>query len=142
MTRRFEMEPAIQFRVALTVKDFERALSFYRDVVGLQVQQEWSSEEGRGVVLSVKACTLEILDDSHSEMVDRIEVGRRVSGQVRFAFQFADLQHALAAALATGAELLNDPVETPWKDLNARLVGPDGMQVTFFQAPTSDPTEG
>ena len=133
------MEAARQFRVALTVDNFESALSFYRDVIGLHVQQEWSSPHGRGIVLSIKEATLEILDRSHAEMVDTIEVGSRVSGQFRFAFQFSNLQSALASARAAGAHLLHAPVETPWKDLNARLVGPDGVQMTFFQAPVNEP---
>jgi lactoylglutathione lyase len=133
------MEAARQFRVALTVDNFESALSFYRDVVGLRVQQEWSTAHGRGIVLSIKEATLEILDRAHAEMVDTIEVGSRVSGQFRFAFQFSNLQSALASAQAAGAQLLHAPVETPWKDLNARLTGPDGVQMTFFQAPINEP---
>jgi predicted enzyme related to lactoylglutathione lyase len=135
------MEAARQFRVALTVDNLESALSFYRDVVGLRVQQEWSSAHGRGIVLSIKDATLEILDRAHAEMVDTIEAGRRAAGQVRFAFQFSDLQSALASAHSAGARLVSGPIETPWKDLNARLVGPDGMQMTFFQAPISEAPE-
>ena len=132
------MEAARQFRIALTVDNFESALSFYRDVIGLRVQQEWSSEHGRGIVLSIREATLEILDRSHAEMVDTIEVGSRVSGQLRFAFQFSNLQSALESAQAAGAHLVHAPVETPWKDLNARLTGPDGVQMTFFLAPISE----
>ena len=133
------MEAARQFRIALTADNFERTLSFYRDVIGLPVQQEWSSPHGRGIVLSIKEATLEILDRPHAEMVDTIEAGRRVSGQLRFAFQFSDLQPALASAKAAGAQLVHGPVETPWKDLNARLIGPEGIQMTFFQAPVIEP---
>ena len=132
------MESARQFRIALTVENFDRALAFYRDVIGLPVQQEWSSVHGRGIVLSIREATLEILDQGHAEMVDSIEVGRRLSGPVRFAFQFRDLPGALDSARAAGAELVHAPVETPWKDLNARLVGPDGLQMTFFQSPVSE----
>ncbi len=129
------MNAATQFRVAFTVSDIEKALSFFRDVLGLAVQQEWSADEGRGVVLSIKQATLEILDPAHAAYVDRIETGRPVSGQVRFAFEVPNLQEAVAKARKAGAQLVSGPVETPWKDVNARLIGPDGMQVTLFQSP-------
>ncbi len=55
--------------------------------------------------------------------------------QVRFAFEVSNLQDAMAAAGAAGVPLVSGPVETPWKDLNARVAGPDGLQVTLFQSP-------
>ena len=134
------MNPATQLRVALTVGDFEKALSFFRDVLGLSVQQEWDAGEGRGVMLSIREATLEILDQEHAAFVDRIETGKRSSGrvrpgQVRLAFEVSNLQDAMAAAGAAGVPLVSGPVETPWKDLNARVAGPDGLQVTLFQTP-------
>jgi catechol 2,3-dioxygenase-like lactoylglutathione lyase family enzyme len=129
------VEPVIQFRVALTVSDFDKALSFFRDALGLPVLQEWPSAEGRGAVLSVREAVLEVLDQNHAAFVDGIEAGRRVSGQVRFAFQVSNLEEAMAAARASGAQLVRGPVGTPWKDVIARFTGPDGLQVTLFQSP-------
>ena len=79
--------------------------------------------------------TLEILDREHAAFVDRIETGKRTSGQVRLAFEVPSLKEAMAAASAAGVPLVSGPVETPWKDLNARVAGPDGLQVTLFQTP-------
>ncbi len=131
------MNAATQFRVAFTVSDFERALSFFRDVLGLPIERDWGSAEGRGVVLSIKQATLEILDPAHAVYVDSIEAGRRVSGQVRFAFEVPNLLDTLTEAGKAGVQLVNGPIEAPWKDLIARLVGPEGMQVTLFQSPAS-----
>ena len=126
------MKAATQFRVALTVSDIEKALSFFRDALGLAVQEEWSTQ-GRGVVLSIKLATLEILDQEHAAFVDSIEAGRRISGQVRFAFEVSNLQEAIVEAKEAGVQFVNGPIETPWKDVNARFLGPDGLQVTLFQ---------
>jgi predicted enzyme related to lactoylglutathione lyase len=65
-------------------------------------------------------------------MVDEIEVGRRVAGAVRIAFDVEDSRAASEQLVAAGAELLGGPVETPWQDVNVRLVAPDGMQLTLF----------
>ena len=65
-------------------------------------------------------------------MVDEIEVGRRVAGAVRVAFEVDDSAVTAERLEAAGAERLGGPVETPWRDVNVRLVAPDGMQLTLF----------
>jgi predicted enzyme related to lactoylglutathione lyase len=124
-----------QFRVSLTVGDFEKAVAFYQEVLGLPVENDWSSPQGRCVVLSVEKATIEIIDRAQAALIDSVEVGERISGQVRFAFEFSNLQSSVDMAKATGAQVIHGPVKTPWKDTNARLIGPDGMQMTFFQSP-------
>lgn len=76
---------------------------------------------------------LEVFDPSYAASVDEIEVGRRVSGQVRFCFEVADIYAAVARAQEYGAVLEHEPMLTPWNDLNARLRSPDGLQITLFQ---------
>ena len=45
--------PVRELRVALTVDDYEQAVAFYRDVLGLPVVFEWDAPEGSGAVLDV-----------------------------------------------------------------------------------------
>jgi len=105
-----------ELRVALTVADFDEALAFYRDALGLEQVADWSSGDGRVVMLTAGRATLELFDEQQAETVDRIEAGRRVSGRL----------------VAAGAEEVAPPVTTPWGDRNARLRAPDGMQLTLF----------
>src|SRR4051794_24033005 len=44
--------PVRELRVALTVDDFAAALAFYRDALGLRQVADWSSPDGRVVVLA------------------------------------------------------------------------------------------
>jgi len=123
---------ATEFRVSLTVDDFEKAVAFYTNVLGFAQSQDWTTPKGRCVVLSVPKATIEIIDESQARLIDEAEVGERVSGPVRFAFQFPDVHSATESAEAEGARIVHPPTETPWKDVNARLLGPDKMQMTFF----------
>jgi len=125
--------PVIELRVALTAHEYERALKFYCDGLGLQTTQEWPSEQGRAVILDMGRATLEIFDDQQANTIDQLEVGKRVSGQIRFALQVPDLEAAVQRLLANGAVLVHPPVLTPWGDYNVRLQDPEGMQVTLFQ---------
>jgi predicted enzyme related to lactoylglutathione lyase len=65
--------------------------------------------------------------------VDDIEVGRRVAGHIRVAFQVADAGTATDRAVEAGAEVIKGPTETPWRSLNSRLNGPAGLQLTLFE---------
>jgi methylmalonyl-CoA/ethylmalonyl-CoA epimerase len=121
-----------ELRVALTVDDFEKAQAFYRDALGLEPGELWT-DMGQAQIFSAGRATLEIFDATQAASVDRIEVGERVSGQVRFAFEVPDVDAALERALAHGAALVHAPVLTPWNHRNARLQAPDGLQITLFQ---------
>jgi catechol 2,3-dioxygenase-like lactoylglutathione lyase family enzyme len=121
-----------ELRLALTVDDFDEALAFYRDTLGLQERDMWIGEGARGVLLEAGRATLELFDEGQAAMVDDVEVGRRVAGTVRIAFEVDDSRATSQRLADAGAELLGGPVETPWHDVNVRLVAPDGMQLTVF----------
>ena len=123
-----------ELRVALTVEDFDRAVAFYRDALGLEQLADWSSATGRVVVLEAGRATLELFDAAQAESVDAIEAGRRVSGPVRLALRVADSGDMAERLVAAGAERVAPPVITPWGDRNARVQAPDGMQLTLFSA--------
>ena len=126
------MANVTELRVALTVEDFDRAVAFYRDALGLEQIADWSSATGRVVVLEAGRATLELFDSAQAESVDAIEAGRRVSGTVRFALQVEDSGEVAARLVGAGAERVGEPVVTPWGDRNARVKAPDGMQLTLF----------
>jgi len=126
------MPNVTELRVALTVKDFDQALAFYRDILGLEQIADWSSGTGRVVLLGAGRATLELLDDAQAGTVDEIEAGRRVSGTVRLAIEVADSQDIARRLVAAGAAQVAPPVLTPWGDRNARVQAPDGMQLTLF----------
>ncbi len=127
-----------ELRVALTVEDFDQAVRVYRDGLGLDVQEEWSDPEGRGMVLKAGPGTIELLDPSDAAHTDEIEAGRRVSGPVRLALEVGDVHAAAARLTEAGAEALREPVHTSWAHLNQRLRAPDGMQITLFQRETGE----
>ena len=122
----------MEFRVVLTVPDFDEALAFYRDALGLEQLADWSGEDGRVILLDGGRATLELFDERQADSVDRIEAGRRVSGPVRLAIEVADLDGMAQRLLAAGAKAEAEPVVPPWGGRNARLRSPDGMQLTLF----------
>ena len=100
----------------------------------------FTSENARVAILDAGRATLELADPPHAAFVDEVEVGRRVAGHVRVAFQVADAKTATDRVVAAGAELIAAPTETPWRSLNSRLNGPAGLQLTLFEE--LDPPRG
>lgn len=133
MSASLPIHPVMELRVALTARDYERLVKFYCEGLGLETTQVWPSEQGKAVILDMGRATLEIFDEKQANTIDQIEAGQRLSGQVRFALQVADLKAAMERLLANGAILVHPPVVTPWGDYNVRLQDPEGMQVTLFQ---------
>lgn len=127
-------KPVIELRVALTTGEYERLVKFYCDGLGLEPAAIWNNDGGKALILGMGKATLELFDERQAEVIDQLEAGRRISGQIRFALQVPDLNAAMERLLANGATLVHEPIQTPWGDTNVRLQDPDGMQITLFQA--------
>jgi tRNA(Arg) A34 adenosine deaminase TadA/predicted enzyme related to lactoylglutathione lyase len=122
-----------QLRLVVEAEDFDEAVVFYRDVLGLPV--EFAERDGDAHVVAVRAgrATLELVNPAQRRLIDGLEVGREVSRKFRVAFEVDDSAAATDRLVAAGAELLAPPTRTPWGSLNARLEGPGGLQLTVFQ---------
>jgi lactoylglutathione lyase len=121
-----------ELRLVVTASDYDRALRFYRDVLGLPERAAFSSPGGHVTILEAGRATLEITDPSHAAYIDEVEVGRRVAGHVRVAFEVDDAEATTAALAGAGATVIARPVRTPWNSLNSRLDAPAGLQLTLF----------
>ena len=99
------MAEVTELRITLTVQDFDQAVAFYRDALGLEQMADWSSASGRVVALEAGRATLELFDQAQAESVDAVEAGRRVSGTIRFALRVPDSED-MAARLVAAQGLL------------------------------------
>ncbi|HEV8373533.1 MAG TPA: VOC family protein [Actinomycetota bacterium] len=125
----------VQLRLAVTAEDYDHALRFYRDVLGMPELGAFASPGapgGRVTILDAGRATLELADPPYAAYIDQVEVGRRVAGPIRVAFEVADAAAAAGAAEDAGARVLAAPTTTPWSSSNARLEAPAGLQITLF----------
>jgi predicted enzyme related to lactoylglutathione lyase len=136
------MEPRLdvtELRLVVTAADYEEALVFYRDVLGLAEQAAFSSPGGRVTILRAGRATLELADPPHAAYIDEVEVGHRVAGHIRVAFGVGDSVAATARLASAGAEVIAEPTETPWRSLNSRLRAPADLQLTLFSELPGEP---
>ena len=124
----------VQLRLVVEAEDFDAAVAFYRDALGLEPEFDIESDGGAHVVaLQVGRATLELINPAQRRLIDDLEVGRDVSGKFRVAFEVTDVRSATDLSVAGGAELIAVPTETPWRSLNSRLEAPAGLQITLFE---------
>lgn len=120
-----------ELRLVVTVDDLHAALHRYRDVLGLPELARFPSP-GEVVVLDAGRATIELADATHAASIDEVEVGRRVGGLLRVAIHVGDVDRVTEDLAAAGSEVLGPPTTTPWGSRNARLLDPDGVQLTLF----------
>jgi len=135
----YAAQPAIdtavrQLRVVVAVDDYDKAVRFYRDELGLSLEETYDGENGAKVmILGAGRATLELSNPPQIDLIDSVEVGRTgVSGRYRLAFEVADSASVTDRLVSAGAELIAPPTVTPWRSLNARLQGPGEVQLTIF----------
>jgi NAD(P)-dependent dehydrogenase (short-subunit alcohol dehydrogenase family) len=131
-------DPGVQgLRVVLTVEDFDRALSFYRDGMKLPIADQWISETSKGILFQAGEATLELINSTQAQEIDQIEAADHAAGAVRLAFTVPDGDAAAHDLLTHGAVSRSDPVVTPWHHRNQRLSAPphvhDPIQITLSQ---------
>ena len=134
--------PVAELRLARTVDDYDGALRFYGEGLGLPIVEQWETERGRGTILDAGRATLEILSTDQADFIDEVEVGRRVAGPFRVALEVDDSAAMADRLEAAGAVRLAGPVVTPWAHRNVRLDAPDGMQLTLFTVLPESAPEG
>lgn len=123
-----------QLRLVVEADDYEAAVTFYRDVLGLPVELAVSSEGGAEVaILDAGRATLELTNAAQKRLIDDVEVGRQVAPRYRVAFEVDDVRQATDRLVGGGATQVAPPTLTPWNSLNARLDAPAGLHITVFQ---------
>jgi len=128
-----------QLRLVVTAEDYDEALAFYRDVLGLEELEAYSSEDGRVSILDAGRATFELTDPSHAAYIDDVEVGRRVAGHIRVALEVGSSEEVTRRLETAGAMVVAEPRRTPWNSLNARLEAPAGLQLTLFEELAAEP---
>lgn len=123
-----------QLRLVVEAEDFDAALTFYRDVLGLSEQAAFEGEgDARVVILDAGRATLELANPAQKRIIDQVEAGGAVSPRIRVAFEVDDTETLTHSLVDAGGRLVAPPTVTPWLSLNSRIDGPAGLQLTLFQ---------
>ena len=123
-----------QLRLVVEADDYDEAVRFYRDVLGLPEEAALEADGGAHVtILDAGRATLEIANPAQKRMIDDVEVGRQVAPRLRVAFEVDDATEVTKRLGNGGATVVAPPTRTPWESLNARFDAPAGLHITVFE---------
>ncbi|WP_420179381.1 VOC family protein [Paenarthrobacter sp. TA1.8] len=126
--------PVRQLRLVVEAEDYEAAVAFFRDALGLTEQAAFEGEgDARVTILEAGRATLEISNPAQVRLIDQVEADGQPSAKIRLAFEVDDSAATTRDLVEAGGTLIAEPRETPWKSLNSRLEAPAGLQITLFQ---------
>lgn len=114
---------AVDF-VMYGVADMEKALTFYRDILGLQIEADY---EGQWIEFGVGGATLALIGPPHGTPS---RPGLQGGGVVALAV--ADVQASLAELQAKGVPVVSGPHDTPVCHM-VMIADPDGNRIWLHQ---------
>jgi predicted enzyme related to lactoylglutathione lyase len=127
----------------LEVDDHEAALAFYRDALGLEVRQDVSMESARWLTVGPKSqpgigIVLQSAGVGRSpgdgEAIKALLAKGSLSGLV---FEAADVDELFERVTASGAEVLQEPMDQPFGVRDCAFRDPAGNMVRFNQRASS-----
>ena len=126
-----------------TVADVDEALTFYRDALGLEVQNDVSSgkyrwvtlggaaQPGLGIVLSVPHAGRSPVDGDALQAL----LAKGVLPMLVFASD--DVDATFETVRASGAEVIQEPTDQPWGPRDCAFRDPSGNTVRITQLPAA-----
>lgn len=123
----------------ILVNDPDEALGFYRDALGLEVQNDVASQGFRWVTVGAPGQDVSIvLSQPHggrSEAEGDALLTLVTQGSLQAAiFRADDLDATFEAVRASGAEVLQEPSDQPWGVRDCAVRDPSGNLVRIAQA--------
>ena len=127
----------------VTVNDVDEAITFYRDALGLEPRNDVASDGHRWVTLGTAGQQgLEIvLSEPHAgrSQADGDALQELLTKGVlpSTVFRTDDLDATFEKVRASGAEVLQEPIDQPWGPRDCAFRDPSGNTVRIAQAPKS-----
>jgi catechol 2,3-dioxygenase-like lactoylglutathione lyase family enzyme len=125
----------------VTVNDLDESLTFYRDALGLEVRNDVGSGGFRWVTLgSATQPDLEmVLSEPHAGRSqadgDALQALLTKGVLQNVAFRTDDLDSLFEKVRASGAEVLQEPMDQPWGPRDCAFRDPSGNMVRISQEP-------
>jgi predicted enzyme related to lactoylglutathione lyase len=127
----------------ITVNDVDESIAFYSAALGLDIQNDVASgdyrwvtlgsdaQPGLGIVLSVPHAGRSQADgDTLQELLTKGVLPMLV-------FRSDDLDSTFESVRASGAEVLQEPIDQPWGPRDCAFRDPSGNTVRVAQAPVA-----
>jgi catechol 2,3-dioxygenase-like lactoylglutathione lyase family enzyme len=114
----------MRFQFVFRAADYDRAVAFYRDALGLRISYSWDRGDDRGTMFEAASGIIEVVSD---------DLGLRGPKKLGVSIEVDDVEARYAACLAAGVAIEGELAERPWGTREFVVLDPDGNAVTFFE---------
>jgi catechol 2,3-dioxygenase-like lactoylglutathione lyase family enzyme len=114
----------MRFQFVFEAKNYDSAVRFYREGLGLSVERAWDRDADRGSIFRAADGFIEVVSDS---------MGLRGPRGIGVAIQTEHVESRYRRVLSTGLAVERKLENRPWGTREFFLLDPDGYAVTFFQ---------
>jgi catechol 2,3-dioxygenase-like lactoylglutathione lyase family enzyme len=127
----------------ITVNDLDESLAFYRDALGLEVRNDVASGGFRWVTLgsATQPGVQIVLSEPHAgrSQADGDALQELLTKGVlpMTIFRTGDLDATFEKVRASGAEVLQEPIDQPWGPRDCAFRDPSGNMVRISQGPAA-----
>jgi len=124
-----------EMRLVIECADWEQAIAFYRDALGLRQIEGYQGDSEAQMILDVGRATIELV---HPEL-PKVESGASAElssppvPRVRLALRTSRAQAVIERLEKVGAQRVEGPKLNSSETLNVRLTAPDNMPITVFR---------
>lgn len=122
-----------KFTFVITASRFAESLTFYRDLLGMRLLEEWT-DFGHGAVLEAMPGTVVELIDAPSAAPHPPEERTTFMG-----LEVTDPEAIHERLAAAGARVTGPPTDKPWGGRGFTAFDPEGMPVNIYTAYTKEP---
>ena len=119
-----------EFVVVITTAAFDASLGFYRDVIGLEVVEEWT-DAGHGAVLSAGG-------PARVELIDLPAQARVETDSLFIGLKVEAIEPLHERAQEAGCEIVREPADRPWGGRGFVVRDPNGVAVNIYTAYDGD----
>lgn len=119
----------------LTVGDIKASIEWYRDVLGLEVSQEWKTDSGEvlGATMNAGGLNFNLAQDDFAKGRDRVKgVGLRLYCETD-----QDVDALASDIKGRGGALDHDPTTQPWGARDFGITDPDGFKISIANPPAA-----
>lgn len=118
--------------VILAVKDLDKSIKFYHEVIGLPIKQQrrtWVDLGSKGALISL-----------HPASLTAPHIGTSIENGVMIGFLVGDLKYAIEEVKSKGVKIYRDIVERE-AGKNAIILDPDEYMISLFEPKFKDKAE-
>jgi catechol 2,3-dioxygenase-like lactoylglutathione lyase family enzyme len=114
----------MRFQFVFEAKNYEAAIRFYDEGLGLPVEHAWDRGADKGSIFRAADGFIEVVSDS---------MGLRGPHGIGVAIQTEDVESRYRRIVSSGLVAERELENRPWGTREFFVLDPDGYAVTFFQ---------